>query len=440
MAAYYVYSAAAGANDGSSWANAFQNISGAFAVATSTDTIYVADDHAQSNAANVTLTSPGSATRPSLVVCVRRSGGSVPPVAADLRTTATVTTTGSTSITFAGYAVYYGIQFYAGTGAVSTGFVFGSSTVTRFNSCLLSAPGTTGSATKINNNATTACCLLENTVVSFGAATDGITVVGEWIWRNTASAVQGTPLTTGLFASSAGNIVCDGVDLSSLTSTSTIFRAPGLPARMVNMLRNCKLGSSVTVSGAPSTPSFISNRSSLVRCDSGSATYRSELYGYTGTLVTTSSVYRSGGASDNGTPIGWSITPTGNASKLFPFECYPIVIWNNTTGSSVTVTVECNSSLSAGVYPNTDEIWMDVSYLGTASSALNSWATSGISTLLTAGAANTSSSAGWTGASSAFKLQVTITPQVAGPIIAYIKVGSPSSGTPFYVDPMITLS
>ena len=44
---------------------------------------------------------------------------------------------------------------------------------------------------------------------------------------------------------------------------------------------------------------------------------------------------------------------------------FPDLIWNETTGSAITVTVE--GIWGGGAVPLNDEIWMDVEYLGNAS-------------------------------------------------------------------------
>ena len=105
--------ALAARNNGSSWANAFTTLTTAFATEVAGDTLYVAHDHAESTASAVTLTSSGTVANPTKVICVNRAG-SVPPVSADRRATAQVTTTGTASITFAGFAHYDGIIFNAG--------------------------------------------------------------------------------------------------------------------------------------------------------------------------------------------------------------------------------------------------------------------------------------------------------------------------------------
>jgi hypothetical protein len=106
MAVYYVYSGAAGSNNGSSWVNAFTTLTTAFATEVAGDTLYVAHDHAESTAGSITLTSSGTSSNPTKVVCVNRSG-SVPPVSADRMATAQATT-GLSNTTLNGFTITTG--------------------------------------------------------------------------------------------------------------------------------------------------------------------------------------------------------------------------------------------------------------------------------------------------------------------------------------------
>src|SRR5580765_5589876 len=108
MAIYYVWSGATGTGTGATWANAFTNLTAAFVTEAAGDTLYVAHDHAETSASAVTLTSSGTATNWTRVVCVNRAG-TVPPVSADRRATATASTTGGTAaIAFNGFTHYDG--------------------------------------------------------------------------------------------------------------------------------------------------------------------------------------------------------------------------------------------------------------------------------------------------------------------------------------------
>jgi len=432
MASYYVYSGAGGAGTGADWANAFTTLDGAFAGGAAGDIFYVADDHAQTQASALTLTSPGTLASPCFVYCVLRTGGSVPPVSADLRATATITTTGANAISLGSQITYYyGIIFSAGTGAVTSNFTAaGLFSTLVFQSCAIRKLGTSGNTAAINFGSTTEATLI-NTTVQFGATGDSLNPGSVFKWYNTASAVTGATVpTTGFFGGSIRSLIyVEGVDLSALGSSSTLFRQESNVH--TRLLKDCKLGSSVTIA---STPQFPSTETMIIRCDSGDTSYRTEKYTYSGTLTTETTIVRTGGASDGTTPISWKVVTTANSERIYPFEAFPISIWNETTGSSVTVTVECRGAS----IPNLDEMWMDVEYLGTSGFPQGNFATSGHADLLATGTANTSSSESWGGSTSSFKLSKAITPQEKGPITVYVKVAKASST--YYIDPKITLS
>jgi len=103
MASYYVWSGATGSANGTTWANAYTTLTLAYASGKlAGDVFYVAHDHAESTAGAVTLNVSGaSIANPIKVICANRAG-SVPPVSADRRATATVTTTGANNITLNG--------------------------------------------------------------------------------------------------------------------------------------------------------------------------------------------------------------------------------------------------------------------------------------------------------------------------------------------------
>ena len=96
-----------------------------------TDVVYISQDHAETQSTAMTLGyTSGGTGQAAKVFCVNRAAGSsLPPVSADLRTTASITTTGTQTITLRanGSMYYYGIQFHVGTGTSGANFVFGNS-------------------------------------------------------------------------------------------------------------------------------------------------------------------------------------------------------------------------------------------------------------------------------------------------------------------------
>lgn len=436
MAAYYVYSGAAGSNNGSSWANAFTTLTTAFATEAAGDTLYVAHDHAESTASAITLTSSGTLANPTKIVCVNRAG-SVPPVSSDRRATAQVSTTGASNITFNGVAHYDGIIFNAGSGANAASILI-SQTATgwhRFDNCSLRINGTAVNATAITIGTASVggpYAELNNTTVSFAHSSNLITSYSRLKWRNTPSALLGT-IPTIIFAigsARGGAIECIGVDLSAAGSGKTLVSGGQTQAGSVTFV-DCKLDAAVTKSAVPTQQDVDFVRSSAT------GNYAVARYRASGTLTEETTIVRTGGASDGTTPLAWKIvTASTDCTYSLPFECPPIAIWNDTTGASVTATVE--GIWGGGAVPNDDDIWLDLEYLGDASSPQGSFVNDGKADLLASAAGQDSSSAIWGGSTTKFKLAVTFTPQQKGWLYSRIKCAKAS--TTFYIDPLVTLT
>lgn len=451
MANWYVYSGAAGTGTGADWTNACTTLTLALALAgyAAGDTFYVAHDHAESTAAAITLTFKGTPVAPDRVICVDRAG-TVPPVSADLRTTGQIITTGASSITLAGIAaggspvVYIdgliiksGTSGVAGLSCTTSGFFyFKNSAIKKLSSTLnTSAIAFTSSA----SGSPSATVILDNTTLEFGATGDTVSIRSgvEFIWKNTAAAIAGAVFPTGLFNSATTSIgstfLLDGVDLSALsgkslfTSTTKIDRV-----RLVN----CKLPSSFTIGPAASQPRGF--RAELVNCDSGAVNYRQEIYDFAGTLTAETVIVRTGGASDGTTPISHKIATTANAKALAPFESFPLAIWNDTTGSAKTLSVEI---INDGLTLTNAEAWVEVEYLGSSATPLASLGSSGVADVLAAGANIPTSSETWTttGLTTPVKqtMSVTFTPQMKGFVRAVVKIARASKTV--YVCPKLTV-
>src|SRR4029077_213791 len=125
----------------------------------------------ETTAGTISLTNPlTSNVPPTRIICVNRAG-SVPPVSADRRATATVTTTGVGDITFTGYTHYDGIVFNGGSGGGGSGLLILGSTDfarLRFDNCSLRAAGTTLNIIGIGTSSAEGVFVeLNNTTMSF---------------------------------------------------------------------------------------------------------------------------------------------------------------------------------------------------------------------------------------------------------------------------------
>ena len=437
MAVYYVYSGAVGSGTGASWANAFTTLTLAFSGKAAGDVFYVAHDHAESTAAAITLTTAGAVANPSKVICVNRAG-SVPPVSADRRATATVSTTGGSAINFVNSFVHYdGIIFNVGSaGNIANCFLPQSgNTWYRFDNCSLRLTTATASLMVLGNGVAGVYLEFNNTTFSFGAAGQFLDVSCVMRWRNTPSALPGAAIPNQLFKLSGKgtDVECIGVDFSAAGGTCTLAIINSGQTGCRYKFLDCKLHASVIKELLPDR--YGAGTIDFLR-SGASGNYLVHSARYSGTLDQETTIVRTGGATDGTTPLSWKIVTTANISYSLPFDCPPIAIWNDTTGSAVTATVE--GIWGGGAVPLDNDIWLEVEYLGSSSSPQGSFVNDGSPDLLTTAANQTSSSETWGGSTTKFKLNVTFTPQQKGWIYARIKCAKASST--FYIDPLVVLS
>lgn len=440
MASYYVYSGAGGAGTGADWANAYTTLNAAFAGKAAGDIFYIADDHAETTAGAVALTSPGTKASPCLIYCALRTGGSVPPVAADLRTTATISNTTATDITLQGVAYMYGVSLNMSNSTSGGKLILSTSTTDwtiEAGTLYIRGSGATG-AIYLNLSAADLSIRLRlvNTKVKFAAAGQRIYVNGgTFEWFNTAAALDvsvATPATLITYLATTGrvgSVMLRGLDLSNLGANTLIGAVPNfLRTRIID----CKLHASTTKIGTITQ----ANQDLIVtRCASTAGNYIEEKHSYEGSQVMESTIIRTGGYTFNGTGYAWNITTT-NAEKEMPFECLPMVVWNTST-ASLTVTVY--GIWGGGAVPNDDEIWLECEYLGDAGTPVATTISDGRATPLTAGAGQASDTSTWGGSTTKFKLSCTFTPAQAGSIICRVKVGKTGANT-FYIDPKPVIS
>ena len=225
----------------------------------------------------------------------------------------------------------------------------------------------------------------------------------------------------------------EGCDFTDFGTNQLIVATTNKP-RCQYTFKDCK-ASSAAVWGA-NAASPIGPIIDYIRC--GTTNYTSGRYWYQGTQSTETTIIRTGGASDGTTPISWKVVTTSGNSWFLPFEFFPISIWNDTTGSAITVTI--NAVRSTSGLPNNDDIWIVTEYLGTSGNPNGSFATNTKTGGMDAGVAYSASGASWAGSPSGtpFAMSVTITPQNKGPLTVYVKAGAASNT--FYVDPKIVVT
>lgn len=422
------------------------------------NTVYIGDNHAESQTTIISIGPTCSVSTIGKILCVNHSG-SMPPVAADLTTGATVSVSGTANFTLlpavAGGLYVYGLTIKDAVGQSSTQTLTlnsGSGSYLIFDNCSFQQASTGAGALIVFGGSTAGNIVFNNCTVKFANVGQSISATYiQFLWQNTGQVLvsgSSVPTTFMNITSSTGLILLEALDLSQLTGNfigSSSFSSVGIVH-----VKDCKLNAT----GAVVTPTDPASVFQVTRSDSAGTSYLSSRYMYEGTETTETSITRVGGAVDpSGQAQSRKIVSTANTQFARPFRAEPLAIWNSTIAGSVTVTIY--GTINAGAIPNNDELWVDLEYLGTASFPLGNIITSAKATILTAAGttgvnANISTDTStWNGGGSGggwspFKVQFLLDtthnpqPQLSGFIMARVKVGKAT--TTYYIDPQITLS
>lgn len=424
------------------WAAPYARLETAVSAARSTagDTFYVAHDHAQTTGSNLTITPAGTPASPHTVLCVN-AAGSVPPVSADLRTTAQVITTGAASMTLASGCMYvYGVRFQCSTGGGGQNLIFSP---TASNNNLIY----TLESCQLNNNSTGAIghpllggtaflanrsrIRLINSTIGYGAVGQS-TPLGPANFEMRGGGLTGSSPTTFLSGSvSSAECVArfDGVDLSPATGALVAAIIGGQQITFAN----CKFAAAPTIG----TPTAQAGSIDVISSGNTGSSNRQERYRYEGTLTRESVIVFQ--ATDGVAAMSWKVVTTANAKTLFPFDCFEIAQFNALVGSPLTATVEI---VNDGVTLKNDEIWIEVEHMDTVGQSIGTISSSGRADPLAAGANVPTSTAAWTTTGLASpvkqKMSVTFTPQIAGLVRVLVRVGKASQTV--YIDPRVTIT
>lgn len=421
MADYYVWSGATGTGDGSSFANAYTSLSAALASKLAGDRFFVAHDHVGSYGAATTLAFPGTAANPNIIICQNR-------IDSTYATTAVEQTTAG-GLTCTGHFRRYGLTFKS-----AGNFNVNSASTTEYaedGGVTLTSTATTARIDLSNSGNSAYGSYWRNATVTFSANTQKFQVNSNyftWEGGSVAGAFSGD-----LFYPSnwypPSYVKVSGVDLSA--RTGTLLNDDGNSTRLLMLsFDGCKLYSGAVLDRpfAPFMPPLKINCS-----DSGDTNYNFVHAYYEGDVVEETTVVRTSGGETrhNAATVPWSLklTTTANASFHQPLRCEWVSgHFNEVTGSTKTLTVEI-------VHDNTvdladDEVWLEAEYLGTVNSSQTSIASDRKANVLSAAAAQATSTAAWTTTGLTNprkqKLEVSFTPQEQGEVRWRVCLAKPS--------------
>jgi len=455
MANIYVRSGAAGAANGTTWADAFTTIQASLAAETNADTIWVADDHAETYTVAQTWTFP---TSPGLRILVASDHTTAPPTALAAPRLATVTTTtNAIDLVMNGFAYIYGIQFNHGTvgaqctvrmgdannlnhGIVAEDCGFNAASTSGVSILRLGCLGTNVSTRTLielirpvighESNQSQAIDLRNGRIRIDGLTTTGTPTVsttnGFFNLGGTSPAkFVPTALIENFDLSAADNLNSSGViSVAGVTDGSVIFRNGKLPA-----------SANLTVGSFPGASSSIVKFHNV---DSSDTHIRFAQHAFEGNTVSDTGIYLNAEQAD-GSRFSYKMTGS-NATLTTPMQSPEIALWNSTVGSAQTATIEIIRDNATAL---TDaQIWVELSYLGTSGTPLGTTVSDRVTNVLTTAADQATSTAVWTGVggftnTNEQKLTVSFTAQEAGYITARVFL---AANTTVYVDPYITLS
>ncbi len=430
MATRYVWSGAGGAGTGADWANAHTTFAAAITASTAGDKFLVDSTHSESNASAQTLTFKGTSAAPDTVISVLQGTGVPTQGAAFI-------TTGANNIIINGSGYFNGLNLTPGnsTNASILQLCGGTGNIQRWLNSTITLSNNTGS--RINAGTTTARLIFEKSVQIVGANANNWVRVsggGHFVWRDSVAHSGTTP---SYIAENGGSgaYFLEGCDLTAFATAARTIRQSISSAVSYVTLVNCSMTSAIVIG------TFL-NRADYVRlnsCSNADGKNRTEYHDMSGAATLDRATYRTGGASDGVDAFSYKLVSTADANRYFPCQSQDVEFNVASTGSK-TVTLHIVNGTGAGVTLTDAECWLEVDYLGTATS-LDTTVIDDANVLEAAGANQTTSSEAWTQALSTpvyQQLAVTFTANQVG--MHRIRVKLARASTTVYVCPKAVIT
>lgn len=457
----------ADADDGLTWPTAkasADNVDGATFIDAAGDTVWLSQAHAESTAAALTLAFAGTPSSPSKLLC--GNDAAEPPTT--LAETASIATTGASSITVSGSIYAYGVAFSAGSGSSAANLNLGGTAaeVQRYDRCAFALNNTSASSRLsffVANAVVAQQASWNDCTLKFGSVAQTMTGSG-YLAVNRASITSGSATPTALVtASRQGDTFVptfNDCDFSNFgTALGLIAFSPVSQAARITF-NGCELPDGWTgslFSGALASPGI---RGAMYNCWYGATKIYLWEQDYAGSVKSDTAIYRTGGAAIGAIPLSMKMTTSALASyplsgatsnwmeRAYPGTAAEEAAW--VPGATKTVSVEFvhdtnvaagQGAGSSGAFQN-NEFVLEVVTLDTNGSPIGTTHSSAPVSILAAAADIPSSSETWTiagiTAPAMQKLSVSIAPQEKGTIRARI-IGYKASKEIYYC-PKITVS
>ena len=435
MAVYYVDDGGDG-SDGLTWAKAYTSIN-ALDTAISFaggDIVYFGHDHncQAVNSAALTINGPTSGLP---VIFISATTGSDPPAYQKGVGTQIDTTEGVYDVTLNGSFALFGILIKSGRD-VYPNSDDNESFYTQNCTFALGA-----GVSSVRNNLTLSRQWHKNLIVDLTAdattpvATAVITLTGTDAYhRFEGLSFINAGYRTGTIFAAGGNAWVSGADFSGFNNATACELTTGNSHSIE--FNNCK-----TVSGyalASSATATAGHNVLAVNTGPSDDPTALQYKSYFGSIVSSTSIYRSGGATIEGIANSWLVTTTANCNEYAPFHSPWLYSKATSTGSK---TVSLYITNDTGDFTDA-ECWIEVEYLATSGSPLWTLASDQRATITTTAVAQTDDTTStWVGSGPAYtykqKLSVAVTIGEVGQIRARVVTGvaSIASSRNFYIDP-----
>lgn len=192
------------------------------------------------------------------------------------------------------------------------------------------------------------------------------------------------------YSSSGYRITVNGLDLTSIGAGKILANAD---SGGIITLRSCKINSAATVWNSNDANSAYGSTVYLSQSDSGTGVKRNEKYSMQGAQTTEQIVVATDGAKDGTVPVSWKVVSRAYTVRLTPFRLMPLAAYSTAVATPVTATI--NGMVNATALPTNAEIWMEMDYLGDASSTLGTRIGNGFANVFSSATAHSSSTVAW---------------------------------------------
>lgn len=436
MATYYVDSNATGLDDGSSWTDAWTSIASALTIADG-DTVLVASDHSETHSG---LTINFGTSTPSYLISTNKTTGAYEAGAEFLAGAS------GNSVSLNGNARIQGVSFQTGN---QMSLVAGTNgyqeyyEVTFFGLPLSAAFSWQGLGLLSGNlDAEVLIKLVKctfdftNTYAPHKGGYNRLTLTSASALIQECSFIDaaGIVATGGSYGLSPRAKICN-CDFSSINGLSFLV-SEGAGKSSKVFFNNCKMPSSYNLTSAAITGKNFEVLG--VDCDDGvissqeGVSFKRTFYGDQTTSITE---YRTNGANDGTNDFSWGIVSNANAIETYaPFESSIISRYVESGSQTITVYVAGGASL------NNDDFWIEVESPSeeVSPTAQGKFRTTKPDPLATPTALTSDTSSTWngTGVGTKQKVEVAISPTIAGTVTVRLYLAKPS--TTVYVDPKIS--